>query len=72
MCIPPFSRNSEENVERFGKMRKIFVDNRDVFVHNVSMDILSMGMSGDYTDAISQGSTMVRIGQAFFGERTYN
>lgn len=68
MCIPP---KNLLNVENFSKMRNIFVDNAKIFSHNINMNILSMGMSSDYNLAISQGSNMVRIGQAFFGERNH-
>ncbi len=69
MCIPPKSSSYQQNRENFRKMRKLFVDNSLLNVHNIRMDILSMGMSSDYEDAIKEGSTMVRIGQAFFGKR---
>ncbi len=71
MCIPPNTEDRNENVENFKKMRKVFIDNQGIFSHNVLMSIISMGMSSDYEDAILEGSTMVRIGQAFFGERKY-
>lgn len=69
MCIPPRNVNNVENVDNFRKMRKLFIDNKDKYSHNIHMNILSMGMSSDYEDAIIMGSTMVRIGQAFFGKR---
>ena len=50
-------------------MQKLFIDIRDKKIDNVSMDILSMGMSSDYREAILEGSTMVRIGTALFGKR---
>ncbi len=68
MCIPP---NDDDSVEYFRKMRKIFIDNTLINSHNICMNVLSMGMSSDYDSAIIEGSTMVRIGQAFFGERSY-
>ncbi len=68
MCIPP---NNVDNCENFRILRKVFIDNMPNSVHNIYMNILSMGMSSDYSDAIKNGSTMVRIGQAFFGERIY-
>ena len=53
-------------------MRNLFVDIKAKKYDNVSMECLSMGMSDDYTDAIAEGSTMVRIGTAIFGKRNYN
>lgn len=69
MCIPPNTSDNALNVDNLNKMRKVFVDNLANCSHNIHMDILSMGMSLDYEDAILAGSNMVRIGQAFFGER---
>lgn len=53
-------------------MKKLSVDIRNKNIDNVSMDVLSMGMSGDYRVAIEEGSTMVRVGTSIFGERNYN
>ena len=53
-------------------MHRLFIDIRDKKLDNVDMDILSMGMSGDYEAAIECGSTMVRVGSAIFGKRNYN
>ena len=50
-------------------MRQISVDIRDIINDNVKVDCLSMGMSGDFADAVAAGSTMVRIGTAIFGAR---
>ena len=55
----------------FLKMRQIYVDIRAKKNDNVSVDCLSMGMSGDFADAVAAGSTMVRIGTAIFGARDY-
>ena len=71
MAIPPISRNPGDNLKFFLKMRQIYVDIRAKKKDNVQVDCLSMGMSGDYLDAIRCGSTMVRIGTAIFGERHY-
>lgn len=71
MAIPPISENSGDNSKFFLKMREIYVDIRAKKKDNVQVDCLSMGMSGDYLDAIRCGSTMVRIGTAIFGERHY-
>ena len=71
MAIPPISRNPGDNLKFFLKMRQIYVDIRAKKNDNVSVDCLSMGMSGDFADAIAAGSTMVRIGTAIFGARDY-
>lgn len=71
MAIPPISENPGDNSKFFLKMREIYVDIRAKKKDNVLVDCLSMGMSGDYLDAIRCGSTMVRVGTAIFGERHY-
>ena len=71
MAIPPISENPGDNSKFFLKMWEIYVDIRAKKKDNVQVDCLSMGMSGDYLDAIRCGSTMVRIGTAIFGERHY-
>lgn len=65
MTIPPVG-NSEFYFE---KMQRIFEDLKAKKVDNVSMDILSMGMSADYVEAIKYGSNIVRVGSAIFGAR---
>ena len=72
MAIPPISRFPGENLEFFQKMRQISVDIRDIINDNVKVDCLSMGMSGDFGDAIAAGSTMIRVGTAIFGARDYS
>ena len=72
MAIPPVSEFPGENCRYFAEMRNLFVDIRAKKYDNVAMDCLSMGMSDDFTDAIAEGSTMVRIGTAIFGRRNYN
>lgn len=71
MAIPPISRNPGDNLKFFLKMRQIYVDIRAKKNDNASVDCLSMGMSGDFADAVAAGSTMVRIGTAIFGARDY-
>ena len=53
-------------------IKKLSVDIRDKNIDNVSMDVLSMGMTGDYMVAVEEGATMVRVGTGIFGERNYN
>jgi len=71
MAIPPKCSKPEENSGYFSTMRHLFVDNSNNKYDNVCMDFLSMGMSGDYTEAIKHGANMVRVGTAIFGERIY-
>ena len=71
MAIPPISQNSGDNRKFFEKMYRLSVDITGKKYDNVSVDCLSMGMSGDFEDAIACGSTMIRIGTAIFGERDY-
>ena len=68
MCVPPHV--GEADVRKyFAQMRKIFEDIKKQELENVEMRHLSMGMSGDYTAAIEEGSNMVRVGTAIFGPR---
>ena len=71
MAIPPISHNSGENLKFFQKMFQLSVDIREKIGDNVMVDCLSMGMSGDFADAIASGSTMIRVGTAIFGARNY-
>ena len=71
MAIPPICEKPEENRPFFLKMQKLFVDNCRKKYDNISMDFLSMGMSGDYTEAIRCGANMVRVGTGIFGPRNY-
>ena len=72
MTVAPYTENAEENRTYFRKMKELVVDIRSKNIDNVSMDILSMGMSSDYEVAIEEGATMVRIGTGIFGERIYS
>ena len=71
MAIPPISHNSGENLKFFQKMFQLTVDISKKIEDNVMVDCLSMGMSGDFEDAILAGSTMIRVGTAIFGARQY-
>ena len=71
MAIPPICQNSTDNHKFFQEMYNLSVDITAKKYDNVLVDILSMGMSDDYADAIACGSTMVRIGTAIFGARDY-
>lgn len=70
MCVPPVVGEREAR-EYFAKLRRLFYDIRDKKIPNIFMEELSMGMSGDYTSAIREGATMVRVGSAIFGPRVY-
>ena len=71
MCVPPVQENYGENRAYFARMKQLFIDNSGKKYDNVSMDFLSMGMTDDYAEAISEGANMVRIGSAIFGARNY-
>ncbi len=66
MCMPPFSNTRDETIRDFAAVKKIY---DDMIGAGFNMQYLSMGMSGDYEDAIKQGANVVRIGSAIFGER---
>lgn len=72
MTSAPFVDDPEENRCYFKKLHQLFIDIREKNIDNVSMDILSMGMTNDYEVAIEEGSTMVRVGTGIFGARNYN
>lgn len=72
MTIAPKTDNSVTNILHFDNIRKLFVDISRKTYDNVTMECLSMGMSGDYETAIECGATMVRVGTAIFGERDYS
>lgn len=72
MTIAPFVENAEENREVFRNLRKLSVDIEEKKFNNVTMAVLSMGMTGDYEVAIEEGATMVRVGTGIFGERDYS
>lgn len=72
MTIAPFVENPEENRVHFANLKKLCVDIKMKNIDNVSMNVLSMGMTGDYEVAIEEGATMIRVGTGIFGERNYN
>ena len=71
MTIPPICGDEDEARRYFAQMRQYFIDIKDKKIHNVNMEILSMGMSGDFEAAVAEGSNIVRVGSAIFGERKY-
>ena len=70
MTIPPADCSREENIHYFQEVRALYVDINEKLFHN-ELECLSMGMSGDFEDAIRNGATMVRVGTAIFGARHY-
>ena len=72
MAIPPICENSTKNRKFFQEMWQLSVDITTKKYDNVWVDILSMGMSDDYAEAIACGSTMIRVGTAIFGKRNYS
>ena len=71
MAIPPKIDENGDNREYFCKMRKIFIDISHQNVDNSNMEVLSLGMSDDYLQAVECGSTLIRVGSGIFGKRSY-
>lgn len=69
MTIAPYTEIAEENRGFFKKLKQLSVDIRNKNIDNVTMDIISMGMTGDYEVAIEEGATLIRVGTGIFGER---
>ena len=70
MTIAPFIDETDKIRSYFKKMHELYIDIREKCVNNVSIDILSMGMTNDYQIAVEEGSNMVRIGTGIFGARS--
>lgn len=71
MTVAPYVADPEENRKVFQDMHHIYVDIQDKNIDNVSMSVLSMGMTNDYEVAISEGANLVRVGTGIFGARQY-
>ncbi|MCI8661555.1 MAG: YggS family pyridoxal phosphate-dependent enzyme [Lachnospiraceae bacterium] len=69
MTIAPFVENPEQNRPVFKKLFQLYVDINNKNIDNVSMSVLSMGMTGDYQVAVEEGATMIRVGTGIFGVR---
>jgi hypothetical protein len=69
MTIAPFVENSEQNRPVFKELNQFYVDMQRKNIDNVNMNMLSMGMTGDYEIAIEEGATLVRVGTGIFGTR---
>lgn len=72
MTVAPYVDDPEENRQYFHALKQLSVDITQKNIDNVSMDILSMGMTGDYEVAVSEGASYVRVGTGIFGERNYH
>ncbi len=72
MTIAPYVEDPEDNRIYFRGLRELSVDIKNENIDNVCMDILSMGMTGDYEVAIEEGATLVRVGTGIFGARDYS
>ncbi len=72
MTIAPYVENPEDNRQYFKNIKQLSVDITKKNIDNVTMHVLSMGMTGDYTVAIEEGATLVRVGTGIFGARNYN
>lgn len=72
MTIAPFVENPEDNRLIFQTLKQLSVDIAAKNIDNVNMSVLSMGMTGDYTVAVEEGATYVRVGTGIFGERDYS
>ena len=71
MTIAPYVNNPEDNRGIFRELKKLSVDIAAKNINNVTMSVLSMGMTGDYEVAVQEGATMVRVGTGIFGKRDY-
>jgi len=71
MTIAPYVEISEENRQYFASLKQLAVDISNKNIDNVNMNVLSMGMTGDYMTAIEEGASYVRVGTGIFGERQY-
>ncbi len=71
MSVAPYVENPEENRQYFVKLRQLCVDIKKKNIDNVSVDLLSMGMTGDYEVAVEEGATHIRVGTGIFGARDY-
>lgn len=71
MTVPPFDADLAKTRKFFSNMQQLFIDIESKKIHNINNHILSMGMSGDFREAIAEGATLVRVGSAIFGSRNY-
>lgn len=69
MTIAPYVENPEENRKHFKELYQLYVDIKTKNIDNGTMDVLSMGMTGDFEVAVEEGATMIRVGTGIFGSR---
>ncbi len=69
MTVAPFVEDAEENRPVFRKLRQLSIDIKSKNIDNVTMNVLSMGMTGDYEVAVEEGATLIRVGTGIFGMR---
>ncbi len=72
MTIAPYVPDPEENRDIFRRLKKLSVDIAAKNIDNVTMNVLSMGMTNDYEVAVEEGATLIRVGTGIFGERDYS
>ena len=72
MCIAPFAENPEDVRVYFAQVKKLYDEYSSIEHNNLDFKYLSMGMSHDYEVAILEGSNLIRVGTAIFGERDYS
>ncbi len=72
MTVAPFTESAEENRIYFRQMKQLAVDISAKNIDNMTIDMLSMGMTGDYEVAVEEGATHIRVGTGIFGERNYH
>jgi hypothetical protein len=72
MTVAPYTEDPETNRPYFRRLAQLMVDINAQNIDNIHVDILSMGMSGDYGVAVEEGATHIRVGTYLFGERNYN
>lgn len=71
MCVAPICEKEDELRAIFSNMNRMFIDIGNKKIDNINMSVLSMGMSGDFKQAILEGANLVRVGSAIFGMRIY-
>lgn len=72
MTIAPNVSDPEKNRPVFRRLKELSVDIAGKNINNVTMNVLSMGMTGDYQVAVEEGATIVRVGTGIFGQRAYS
>ena len=72
MTVAPFTEDAEDNRKYFRSLKQLMVDINAKYIDNKNINVLSMGMSGDYKVAIAEGATYIRVGTSIFGERDYS